>query len=1000
MKYATGLFLALLLCLPSPGWGQQATGQIVGTITGDGGQPLAGVVVAVEGTQLSGLTNASGAYVIAGVPPGTYSVRAMVIGYSTATVENVSVAAGQSVTVNFALQSQAIALEGLVAVGYGTQQRRDITGSISSIRAERFQQVPVANAIEAIKGLAPGVDIRTSGYRPGDGITIRVRGTRSINAGNDPLYVLDGVPMSGGINDISPNDIASIEILKDASATAIYGSRGANGVVLITTKQGQAGGTQITYDTYFGVQDVHRLVRVMNGPEFAQLKREAYRTVNKYHCAPTEKQCDEGDRDLFIPQEYEGLQQGISTNWQELIKQQGLQQNHQIRVSGGNEATRFSVSGNWFDQDGVTKGMSFVRRTAAFNIDHTRGRLRVGMSSNVTDSDQVLGYGNSLWGEALALNPLGYPWFEDGTPNPLPVPDGQRWNPLLDLEHYKSESSRTRFFASAYAALTLAEGVTFRATFGPDLTFTKSGTFQGSLSRNRRFGDPAASMNRGQTVAYTLTNQLTINRRFFDTHSIQADLLYEIQKNRSESHNSSVSGLPYEHQLWWNLGSASLIQGVGSNISEWALQSYMARVNYSFRDRYLLTLTGRVDGSSRLAEGNKYSFFPSIAVSWRIIEEPFMQNTPFSDLKVRVSYGITGNTSISPYQTQGGLSRTTYSFGGAAAFGYRPSSLANPSLDWEKTRPLDVGLDFGLFNHRISGTIDFYVSHTYDLLLSRQLPATSGFSSVLENVGETKNTGLEIAISTVNVENWNGLRWTTDISWSTNKNEIVSLYGGKQDDIGNAWFIGKPINVYYDYKFAGIWQLDEAEEAAKYAQVPGQIKLVDQNGDGRITGEDRVIIGRHQNFPLWYGGLSTRLEWKRFDLTASAVARWGYTVNSGFHTGNNSLFGRYNNLLVDYWLPDNPSNTDPRPNADQEAPLYGGTRAYKDGSHWRIRNITLGYTAPTGFANRWGVQSLRVYATAQDPFVFTSYDGFDPESGTGAASPSYWTLLLGASVSF
>ncbi|MDP9349752.1 MAG: SusC/RagA family TonB-linked outer membrane protein, partial [Gemmatimonadota bacterium] len=456
------------------------------------------------------------------------------------------------------------------------------------------------------------------------------------------------------------------------------------------------------------------------------------------------------------------------------------------------------------------------------------------------------------------------------------------------------------------------------------------------------------------------------------------------------------------------LGSAGTIQGVRSGLAEWALQSYMGRLNYGFRDRYLLTLTGRLDGSSRLAPGNKYSFFPSAAVAWRMGDEPFVRDLGvFSDLKLRASYGVTGNTSIDPYQTQGALNRTTYSFGGAGAFGFRPGALSNRELEWEKTRSFDAGVDFGLFDNRVSGTLDFYVQNTYDLLLERQLPGSSGFGSILENVGQTRNTGLELGLSTVNLDGWRGLRWTTDVAWSSNRNEIVSLFGGKEDDVGNVWFIGKPIHssdggspskVWYDYQFGGIWQQHQAEEAAKYKQKPGQIRVIDQNNDGKIDGLDRVIVGTL--YPKWTGSLANRFEWGSFDLSALATARWGYTINSSFHTTNNSLFGRYNNLRTNYWTPQNPSNTDPRPNADQEFPIYGGSRAYRDGSHVRIRNVTLGYTVPARLAGRVGGESLRIYASAQDPFVFTNYDGFDPESGTSAGSPSYRTLLIGASVGF
>jgi TonB-linked SusC/RagA family outer membrane protein len=421
-------------------------------------------------------------------------------------------------------------------------------------------------------------------------------------------------------------------------------------------------------------------------------------------------------------------------------------------------------------------------------------------------------------------------------------------------------------------------------------------------------------------------------------------------------------------------------------------------------DRYLLTLTARQDGSSRLAPGNKWALFPSVALGWQLGDEawlPFKES--FSNLKLRASYGRTGNTSVDPYQTQGSLARTAYTFGDAGAFGYRPSVLSNPSLKWEKTDQVDVGMEWGILDGRISGTVDAYRAMTRDLLMQRQLPQSTGFGSILQNIGETRNTGYELALNTVPVENWRGLRWNVDLQWSTNKNEIVSLYGGTKDDVGNRWFIGQPINgggnaVYYDMKFNGIWQLADSAEARRYAQQPGQIRLVDQNNDGRFNDDDRIILGN--TYPKWTGAVNTRVEWKGLDAAAMLVTRQGFMVNNEFLTGNSTLAGRYNVFWQDYWLPDNPSNTSPRPNVAQESPIYVGTRGYQDGSFWRIRNITVGYTVPNRLTRFFGGQNVRLYGTAQDPFLWTNFTGLDPEGRTSAGSPSTRTLLVGATASF
>jgi TonB-linked SusC/RagA family outer membrane protein len=999
--------LSLLLAAPVALHGQ-ATGTVEGTVLDSTtASPLAGVTVSIPELEIASLTGPEGRYTLTGVPAGEHAVLAQLIGYGVRT-ETVQVVSDQAATLDFGLVSEAIELEAIVAVGYGTQHVRDLTGAISSVGAEDLRQVATPHSLEAIKGRAAGVDIVSDGHQPGDDVRMVIRGTRSITAENEPLYVIDGIPVHSGLGDFNLADIESIEILKDASATAIYGSRGANGVVLITTDRGLTTGTRVTYDTYYGFESPRGRIDMMDADDFAQLKREAYRAAGRYNCPDgTDMRlgCPEGDQGIFEAGELAALESGQSTDWTDLISRQGAQQNHVLNISGGTDRTRFSVSGSYFDQRGITRGMDYTRMTASANVDHQFSRFSIGVASNFTHSVRNLGGGNGIWGQAMAHNPMGAPFFDDGTPNPQPVSDGLLWNPLLTLDNVADEQTRYRVFGSVWAEIELADGIRFRSNFGPDLLHVFDGGFAGSNSgTHRASGNATADLFRDQRLSYTFSNFLTIDREIFD-HRVNTTLLYEVQSADIRWGETFVSQLPYEHQRWNNLGSAGMIEGVTSGLEEWMLQSFMGRVNYSFRDRYLVTLTGRLDGSSRLAEGNRYGFFPSAAVAWWLSDEAFVRNLGlFDDLKLRVSYGLTANTAIDPYQTQSDLAHTTYSFEGQPAFGFRPNRLPNPELGWEKTRSLDIGLDFAVLNDRLSGTADFYVQNTYDLLMERQLPFTTGYGSVLENVGETRNTGIELSLSTVNINRPDGLTWTTDISWTRNRNEIVSLFGDREDDIGNAWFIGHPIDVYYDHVFDGIWQSHEAEEAAGYGQEPGDIKVVDRTGDGQISGDDRDIIGRHERHPSWFGSLNNRFQWGRFDLTVLAVARWGYMLSSDFHAESNSLFGRYNNIRTSYWTPENPSNDDPRPNREREWPLYNESRMYKDGSHVRIRTISLGYQVPDTWVARFGGQSLRLYATAQDPYIFTSYDGFDPESnqagGTGAGSPAYRTLLIGASVGF
>ena len=972
--------------------GQPPGGRIAGTVTSaETGQPLVGTTVTVVGTRQGAITRADGRYTITGVVPGAVQLRAATIGYAPIT-QNVAVAAGGAATVDFRLARQALQLDAVVTVGYGTQSRRDVTGAVASVSSEEIQRVPAANAVDALKGRAPGVDITTASYAPGSDVTVRIRGTRSFTggAGNDPLYVLDGIPMSGGVSDLNPNDIASVEVLKDASATAIYGSRGANGVILITSRQGGPGRTRVTYDGYAGAQSILRKVDLMRGPEFAEYKREAYRTAGKYT----------SDADVFFPAELQALDAGVSTDWQDLVLRTGAQVSHQLSVTGGGERTRFALSGNQLGQEGILRGQDFMRRSFRLNFDHEPSdRLRVGLSTLLARSTQTLGRGNGLIDEALLNDPLARARDSAGTLLFKPTPDGLRVNPLADLENFADERQRTRSFSTIYGEYTLARGLTLRSNFGPDISYLRRGRFRGAQTFDRQGGTPDAFERQDQVFAYTLDNILRYGRDVGRTDKVDLTLLYSVQAQRTESDSTAVSGLPYETQRFYNLGSAGTIENVGSFLETWSLRSYMARANYDLRGRYLLTLTGRVDGSSRLAPGQKYGLFPSVAFGWRLSDEPFLRGRGFDDLKVRASFGRTGNTGITPYQTQGALGRTVYEFGDAAGYGYRTSALPNPKLRWETTTQLDAGVDFATARSRVSGSVDYYLARTNDLLLPRLLPPNTGFASILENVGATRNTGLELTLTTVNVERpgRGGFRWSTTANWAANRNRIVALSGGG-NDVGSGRFIGQPIEVWYDYKFAGIWQRPDSALATSYGQRPGQIRVADLNADGKITDVDRMVLGHR--YPRWTGSLSNQVSWRGVDLSVLATARQGVTIYDGFGTTYSSLFGRYNNLRVNYWTPTNPSNTDPRPNRDQEFPIYGNSRAYRDGSFVRVRNVTLGYVLPVALTSRVRAASARVYATAQDPFLFTDYRGFDPESGTAAATPSYRTVLLGLNLGY
>lgn len=953
----------------------RAQQRVSGKITDPAGLPINGATINVKGTKVYTTSDATGFFSIT-VPANSSGVIVLFyVGHEKKEIE-----IKNETVFNVQLKEVDAGLTDVVVVGYGTQRKSQLTGAISSVSAKEISELPVSSTQQALQGRVAGMDVINSSNRPGAEPRVTIRGRRSFNAGNDPLYVVDGIPLGGGIGDINPQDIESVEVLKDASATAIYGSRGANGVIILTTKRGKSGRTIVGYDAYIGVSRSLGRIDVMNGPQFAEFKRESRRATGNYPDIATE----DADKKLFEAVELESIKLGRTTDYQSLLLRNSLQQSHQVSVMGGTEKTQFSISANVFNEKGIVYNQDFTRYTLRLNFDHHINEfIKIGASILIANSTRNGQNFNPISG-ALQENPLGVPYDNNGNLIFLPTTDGLRTNPLAEIVPGAviDERKRIRTFASLYTEVKIAKGLTYRLNFGPDFTNERYGQFTGSQTNARRGGDPTARTQNFSNFNYTWENILNYKKVFGQIHSLDITALHSIQSNRDEYYDARVNGVPAEPQSFYNIGAATIVGGVGSNLSVWGLQSFMGRINYALKEKYLLTLTGRSDGSSRLAPGNKYSFFPSIALGWNISSEEFMSHVAFVDkLKLRVSYGNTGNQAIRPYQTLGSLSRTTYAFGTSGAFGYRPNEIPNPNLKWEKSSTTNIGMDFSLFRNRIYGSVEIYRTDTRDLLLSRQLPITGGFASITENIGATRNQGIEVNVSMVNIRNNKGFKWTTDFNVFANKEEIIELYNGKKDDIGNGWFIGQPLTVYYDYQKTGIWQTGDKDVAATFFQKPGEIRVKDQNGDSKITSADRVILG--SDVPKWSGGITNRFEYKGFDLSVFIYARIGSMIRSRFHDNNNQLFGRYNNLNISYWTPNNPTNDFPRPNQNQEFPIYGSTLSYFDGSFVKVRNISLGYNFTKEAASKMKMQSFRIYLNVQQPFIFATYrskyKGIDPE---------------------
>ena len=994
-----------------PGFFQSQT--ITGKVTDEAGVGMPGVNVIVKGTSNGTTTDAEGVYrlnLTTDQAAGTLVFS--FIGYAAQEqpINNRS-------TINVSMVADVEQLSEVIVVGYGTQEKRDVTSAISTVSGEAIAQIPTPNAMDAMKGQIAGVDVLQNGGRPGEAPTITIRGRRSLTASNDPLFVIDGIPMTAGTNtiaDFNSADIESVEVLKDAASQAVYGSRGSNGVILVTTKRGTPGVTRVNFTTTYGITEPFRTIPMMNGAQFADLKREA----NRLAANGQSGRAAWGDVGSTIPDdaavfndavELNSVQNGLSTDWQDLIYQNGSQLNNQLSISAGTEKTRIFLAFSNFQEDGLIEGVDYKRYTGRINVDHDISkRFKIGVSSlysNVTDN---FGSG-SVISEAVNQSPLGQPYDAEGNIIFLPISDGIRSNPLSELVPGKRIDERkiARLFSSVYFDVNIIEGLKYKFLLGQDWQTIQRGIFEGQFTNTRKNGSPYGSLFEGEQWGYTLENLLTYNKSFGE-HTLGLTALQSAASQEYNTSNIAAQNLPYESAQWNNLGLGS-ITAYGTNFGEFQLLSYMARVNYAYKGKYLFQASMRWDGSSRLAEGNKWNSFPGLSVGWRVKDEGFLSGVNWlTELKLRASYGKVGNTAVSPYQTQGTLTNTFYDWNNADAKGFRLDLIPSPNLSWEYSESFDAGIDFAFFNGRLNGYVDFYTTSTgTSLLLNRQLPPTSGYAFILQNVGGTETKGFEITLNSTIVDRPNGLKWEAEFNLGSLNEKIVDLAlkgpnGEKVNDVGNGWFIGQPIRVFYDLKKIGIWQADEKEEADVYKQFPGEIKIQDINNDGQITlNEDRVVLG--SDVPKAYGGLTNKFNFKGFDLSVFLYYRLGFMINSEFSNGQATMQGRYNNLAVDYWTIDNPTNAYPRPNKNQENITYGSSLNYVDGGFVKLRNVTFGYTLPESLSSRLKMTKLRIFVTAQNLATWSDYKLFDPERAgnvTSGAMPSNRLFLGGINISF
>lgn len=949
--------------------------------------PMPGAGVKLKLSGKATVTDASGEFTIsAGSNEKTLIIS--FIGYPSQEIEIKSGVTNYNVT----LTPNSKDLNEVVVVGYGQQKKSDVTGSIAGIKAEALLEVPAANPISALQGRIAGVDISRNSSRPGAGGQIRIRGNRSLSGTSDPLIVLDGVPFGGSVNEINNDDIASIDILKDASSTAIYGFRGSNGVILITTKRGRVGKPVLTYSSYYGVSQVRDQYEQFSGQEFVDFRNAASPAYSAG----------------YSPLELAGIANGTSTNWQDYLYKKGFVTNQQLGISGGSEGINYGISAGYFNEGGVVTGIGFERYALNTTIDAMIGkRIKIGLSTRNT-----LTYGNGAGVNPLyatmRITPLAPAYNADGSmylfPQEGTVDATATANPLTlsDRENIVDRTRRLRTNNVLYGEVSIIDGLKYKLNLGLDFRQENRGTFSGpkTIIRPDATSNAQATASVSNNEAYTLLmeNIVTYSKTIAKDHKIDFTGLYSVQRDRGFSNAFNGVGFPSEAVQYYNFFLAQTITAVdggAGGFSKGGLQSFMARVNYAYKDRYLATFTVRRDGSS-VFPINHYLNYPAAAIGWNITNEDFMKSQKtFSNLKLRASYGVTGNPSIPTDATRGSLQSNRYDYGAQNVQGYYIGSLANVDLKWESTKQLNIGLDFAILNNRISGSVDVYKQNTDDLIINKQLPRSNGATSYYTNAASTSGKGIEFNISSLNIasKDTKGFTWATDFNFAINREKIVRLADATTtQDVGNGWFVGQPVNVIYDYTKAGIWQTAEAVDAARYGATPGQIKIADLNNDGALTDADRSIIGTFQ--PKVVLGMTQRFTYKGFDLSAVAFSRLGNKIVAPYLTtdgGNNGYFaflnGRVNQVKVDYWTPTNPTNAFPRPAGGATNLPYSSTLGYYDGSFVKIRSINLGYNFSPAIAGKLGLGSLRLYATANNPFIVYSPFvksglGVDPE-GTG-----------------
>jgi TonB-linked SusC/RagA family outer membrane protein len=957
--------------------------KVTGTIVNENGEAVPNASVLIKGTATGASSNAEGHFEIMTAPKSTLEVSS--VGYETKELQ-----VKQSGNISVTLQSSANSMTDVVVVGYGTQRKEAVTGSVASIKGSALREVPAANITQSLQGRLAGVQISQTSTKPGATMQIHIRGVRSLTASNDPLIVLDGIPFSGSISDLDPNNVKSVDVLKDASATAIYGSRGANGVILVTTDKGQKGGkAKISYNGYYGPQTLFARYPLMSGPEFVALRKASGLYTNG---------TDEADN--------------VNTDWQDLNYRTGSLNSQDLSLSGGSETGSYNVGMGYYQNQSMLPTQQYTRYSIRTSVDQQIGKLfRFGLTSN---NNYNISEGNQVGtGGILAMSPIANPYNAVGTLKRvvhLALGDNyvltkDRIDSLSDNGLWLNENRGFATYNAIYGEVKIPwiEGLKYRVNLGLDFIQGNNGNYTAEGVNSSNDANPStAGISNSQTYHWTVENLLTYDHTFAQKSNLNVTALYSAEQQKYNSSSMSAKNIPSDAFQFYNIGQANATDitvspnGQSYNVS--GLVSWMGRIMYSYDNRYMISATVRSDASSRLAPGHQWHTYPAVSVGWNIANESFMQGiTWVNSLKLRAGYGQTSNQAINPYQTLGLLSTRPYNFGETNyQTGYYVSQLPNPNLGWEYSETWNYGLDFSLLKNRLSGTIEYYITNTKDLLQNVGLPSTAGVSSYVGNVGESQNKGFELSLTGRILEGGrDGFTWDAGVNLYTNHNEIVALASGAQKDEGNGWFVGHNINSLYDYQKIGLWQEKDANlQAYESGGKVGMIKVKytgDFNADGtpaRVIGpDDRQIMDAD---PKFLGGFNTRLAYKGFDLTLVGIFQHGgILISSLYGSGGylNNLTSRNNNVKVDYWTPEHTDAKYPNPAGplSGDNPKYASTLGYFDASYLKFRTISLGYDFNRSLIKNSAIR-LHAYFTVQNPFVmFSPYNkesGMDPETNS------------------